>query len=173
MAAYQISRASGVRRVTACGAPGTVSPCSSVSLRMTFAGVSSPQSTSSACSASFIAGSKPAAARRPASRARARAANPPEPGVPSRASSPATTRLAYVSSTETQVAAPNTSQSSPVGSVPSTTYTISPATSLVTKAVDPAGDTRSATYNTFNEVLTSQNANGSAGTTTNAYGANS
>ncbi len=92
---------------------------------------------------------------------------------PTTGTSTATTRLAYVSSTETQVADPNTSQSSPVGSVPNTTYTISPATSLVTKAVDPAGDTRSATYNTFNEVLTSQNANGSAGTTTNTYGANS
>lgn len=82
----------------------------------------------------------------------------------------ATTRLSYVSSTETQVATPNTDQSQPVSSVPNTTYTIN-SQDLVTKAVDPAGNTRSTSYTPFNDVASSTN--GAGGTTTNTYGANS
>ena len=81
--AYQTSRASGVRTVTACGDPATGSPSASVSLRITLVGVSSAQSTSSARSAVVIASSNPAAARRWAKRSRARATNPVETGVPS------------------------------------------------------------------------------------------
>lgn len=82
----------------------------------------------------------------------------------------ATTRLSYVSSTETQVAAPNTNQSDPVASVPNTTYTIN-SQDLVTKAVGPAGDTQSATYTAFDDVATSTNPVN--GETVNTYGANS
>ncbi|HEV3379585.1 MAG TPA: RHS repeat-associated core domain-containing protein, partial [Trebonia sp.] len=83
----------------------------------------------------------------------------------------ATTRLSYVSPTETQVATPNTNQSEPVASVPNITYTIDPTTSLVTKVVNEAGDTESDTYTPFDDVATSTNAVG--GVTTNTYGANS
>jgi hypothetical protein len=81
-----------VRIITACGAPGTASPSGPVSLVMTFAGVSSPHRTSSACSAAFIAVSNPAACSRCASRASARAANPLDTGVPGRASISAAAR---------------------------------------------------------------------------------
>jgi RHS repeat-associated protein len=91
---------------------------------------------------------------------------------PTTGSGTATTRFDYVSSTQTQVADPNTNQSDPVSSVPNTTYTVTPSSSLVTKVVDQAGDTLSTTtYNSYNEVLTTENANGTTGTTTNAYGA--
>jgi RHS repeat-associated protein len=83
----------------------------------------------------------------------------------------ATTRLSYASATETQVATPNTNQSDPVSSVPNTTYTIN-SEDLVTKAVDPAGDTRSTSYTPFNDVATATNGL-SATPTTNTYGANS
>jgi RHS repeat-associated protein len=83
----------------------------------------------------------------------------------------ATTRLSYVSPTETQVATPNTDQSEPVASVPNITYTIDPATSLVTNVVNQAGNTESTTYTPFDDVATSTNAVG--GVTTNTYGANS
>jgi RHS repeat-associated protein len=86
------------------------------------------------------------------------------------AAATATTRLSYVSSTETQVAAPTTNQSDPVSSVPNTTYTIN-SQDLVTKAVDPAGDTRSASYTPFDGVATATNGL-TGGTTTNAYTAN-
>jgi RHS repeat-associated protein len=89
---------------------------------------------------------------------------------PTTGTSTATTRFDYVSATETQVADPNTNQSDPVPSVPNITYTINSSSSLVTKTVDQAGDTRSTTYNGFNQVLTSVNANGASGTTTNTYG---
>src|ERR1017187_3414246 len=59
---------------------------------MTLAGVSSPHSTSSACSAAVMAASKPAACSRCASRASARATNPLETGVPSSASISAAVR---------------------------------------------------------------------------------
>jgi RHS repeat-associated protein len=85
-------------------------------------------------------------------------------------SATATTRLSYVSSTETQVAAPNTNQSQAVSAVPDTTFTVN-AQDLVTKTVDPAGNTSSTAYNsTTNNVTSSVNALG--GTTTNTYGSN-
>jgi RHS repeat-associated protein len=83
----------------------------------------------------------------------------------------ATTRLSYVSSTETQVADPNTNQSDPVSSVPNVTYTIDASSALVTKVVDQAGDTQSATYTPFDDVATYTSA--ANGETTNTYGANS
>jgi RHS repeat-associated protein len=82
----------------------------------------------------------------------------------------ATTRLSYVSATETQVANPTTNQSEPVSSVPNTTYTIN-SQDLVTKAVDPAGNTRSTSYTPFNDVQASTNGL-SGGTTTNTYTSN-
>jgi RHS repeat-associated protein len=81
----------------------------------------------------------------------------------------ATTRLSYVSATETQVAAPSTNQSEPVSSVPNTTYTIN-SQDLVTKVVDAAGDTRAAKYTSFNDVETATD--GLTGTTTNTYTSN-
>lgn len=83
----------------------------------------------------------------------------------------ATTRLSYVSATETQVADPNTNQSDPVSSVPNTTYTLN-AQDLVTSTVEePSGDTRTTSYTPFNDVQTSTNGL-SGGTTTNTYDAN-
>jgi RHS repeat-associated protein len=82
----------------------------------------------------------------------------------------ATTRLSYVSATETQVAAPTTNQSLSVSSVPHTTYTVN-AQDLVTGAQDPAGDTRSATYTPFNDVASYTN--GAGGLTTSTYTSNS
>jgi RHS repeat-associated protein len=81
----------------------------------------------------------------------------------------ATTRLDYVSSTETQVADPNTTQSNPVPSVPNVTYTIN-SSALVTKAVDQGGNTRSDSYTSFDTVATSTN--GVGGQTANTFGAN-
>jgi RHS repeat-associated protein len=83
----------------------------------------------------------------------------------------ATTRLSYVSATETQVATPTTNQSDPVSSVPNTTYTIN-SQDLVTTAVDPSGATRSTSYtSSFNNVQTSGNGL-TGGTTTNTYTSN-
>ena len=86
-------------------------------------------------------------------------------------SATATTRFSYVSSTETQVAAPDTNQSLAVSAVPNTTYTIN-SQDLVTGTQDPAGNTTSTTYNSpTNNVYTSENQLG--GTTTNTWGSNS
>lgn len=82
----------------------------------------------------------------------------------------ATTRLSYVSSTETQVADPDTDQTQPVANVPHTTYTLD-SQKRVTKVTDPAGNNRSISYTPFNDVATYTNAVG--GKTTNTYGANS
>lgn len=86
----------------------------------------------------------------------------------------AATRLSYVSSTETQVASPDTDSSKTVAAVPHTDYTIDASTHDVTKAVDPDGNTRSATYNPANNgVATSTTGAGSSGSTsTNTYGKN-
>src|SRR5450755_2876267 len=89
---------------------------------------------------------------------------------PTTGSGTATTRLDYVSATETQVADPITSQTSPVPSVPNVTYTINSA-ALVTHTVDQAGDTRSDSYTPLDDVAASTN--GVGGQTTNTYGANS
>jgi RHS repeat-associated protein len=92
------------------------------------------------------------------------------------ASGNAVTRLSYVSSTETQVASPDTDGSQPVASVAHTDYTLDASTHDVTKAVDPDSNTRSATYNPANNgVLTATTgaSTGSASTTTGTYGANS
>ncbi|MEU1589907.1 RHS repeat-associated core domain-containing protein [Micromonospora sp. NPDC005710] len=82
----------------------------------------------------------------------------------------ATTRLAYTSSTVTDVADPRQDLSQPVTSVPHTTYTVN-SEKRITKAVDPAGNSRSKTYTSFSDVATSVSAEG--GTTTNTHGANS
>jgi hypothetical protein len=58
-----------------------------------------------------------------------------------------------------------------VSSVPNTTYTITSASALVTKVVDPGGNTRSATYTPLDDVATATN--GLTGKTANTYGANS
>jgi RHS repeat-associated protein len=90
---------------------------------------------------------------------------------PTTGSNTATTRFDYVSSTETLLADPNTNQSDPVTSVPNVTYTVTPSTSLVTKAVDQAGDTESTSYTSFDDVNTATN--GLDGQTKNTYGSNS
>jgi RHS repeat-associated protein len=78
------------------------------------------------------------------------------------------TRLSYVSSTETQVASPNTDGSQPVASVAHTDYTLDASTHDVTKAVDPDNNTRSATYNPDNNAAASTTSGaGSESTTTN------
>jgi YD repeat-containing protein len=82
----------------------------------------------------------------------------------------ATTRLSYVSSTQTQVADPNTDQTQPVANVPHTTYTLD-AQKRVTKLTDPAGHSQSVTYSSFNDVATFTDALGNK--TTNTFGANS
>ena len=63
----------------------------------------------------------------------------------------ATTRFDYVSSTETQVADPNTSQSQTVPNVPNITYTINSA-ALVTTTVDQGGNTQLASFNNGNNL---------------------
>jgi RHS repeat-associated protein len=78
----------------------------------------------------------------------------------------ATTRLSYVSSTETQVADPNTDQTQPVANVPHTTYTLD-SQLRVTKVTDPAGNNQSISYTPFNDVATYTDAVG--GQTTNTY----
>jgi len=82
----------------------------------------------------------------------------------------ATTRLSYVSSTETQVADPNTDQTQPVANVPNTTYTLD-SQQRATKVTDQAGDSRSYTYNSFDAVATFTDALGNK--STNTFGANS
>jgi YD repeat-containing protein len=82
----------------------------------------------------------------------------------------ATTRLSYVSSTETQVADPNTDQTQPVANVPNTTYTLD-SQQRVTKVTDQAGNSRSVSYNSFNDVATYTDALGNV--SANTYGANS
>ncbi|MFC4912943.1 RHS repeat domain-containing protein [Actinomadura gamaensis] len=84
-------------------------------------------------------------------------------------SSSMVTRLSYPSSTQTQVADPNTDQSKAVADVPHTTYTIN-VNARVTKAVDPAGKTRSKSYTPFSDVASYSNGNG--GLSTNTFGAN-
>ncbi|MET8197949.1 RHS repeat-associated core domain-containing protein [Micromonospora taraxaci] len=81
-----------------------------------------------------------------------------------------TTRLAYTSSTVTDVADPRQDLSQPVTSVPHTTYTLN-SDKRVTKATDPAGNSRSKTYTPFSDIATGVSAEG--GTTTNTHGANS
>jgi RHS repeat-associated protein len=82
----------------------------------------------------------------------------------------ATTRLSYVSATQTQVATPTTNQSLAVSSVPHTTYTIN-AQDQVTQAIDPVGDTRATTYTPLGDVATATNGL-TGGTTTDSYTAN-
>jgi RHS repeat-associated protein len=79
------------------------------------------------------------------------------------------TRLQYPSSTETDIAAPTTDQTQPITSVPHTTYTLN-SHDQVTKAVDPAGHTRSTSYTPLGDVASATNANG--GTSTLTWGAN-
>ncbi|CAM3154768.1 hypothetical protein GCM10009763_20210 [Dermacoccus profundi] len=81
----------------------------------------------------------------------------------------ATTRFSYVSDTQTQVASPNTSQTSAVSAVPHTTYTLN-ADDRVTRVTDAIGRTRSATYTPFFDV--SSATNGTGGTATATYGSN-
>lgn len=81
-----------------------------------------------------------------------------------------TTRLAYTSSTLTDVADPRQDLSQPVTSVPHTTYELD-SNKRVTEVTDPAGNSRSRTYTPFSDVASSVSAEG--GTTTNTYGANS
>jgi len=86
-----------------------------------------------------------------------------------------TTRLAYTSTSQTLVASPNTDAAAAVTSVPRTTYTINPTQKLVTKAIDPAGRERSATYTGNADVessTTGQAGAATSGTTTGTYGAN-
>jgi RHS repeat-associated protein len=65
------------------------------------------------------------------------------------------TRLSYASSTQTLLAEPNTDQTQPVSAVPHTTYNLNSNGDLrVASAVDPAGNTRSATYTPFADVAT-------------------
>ncbi|AGL18967.1 RHS repeat-associated core domain-containing protein [Actinoplanes sp. N902-109] len=80
-----------------------------------------------------------------------------------------TTRFSYVSSTETQVADANQDLGKAVSAVPHTTYTIN-SEKRVTKTVDPAGKTRSKSYTSFSDVLSSTDATNN--TSTNTYGAN-
>ncbi|WP_434740748.1 RHS repeat domain-containing protein [Micromonospora sp. SH-82] len=81
-----------------------------------------------------------------------------------------TTRLAYTSSTKTDVAGPREDLSLPVTSVPHTSYEVN-SNKRVTEVTDPAGNTRSKTYTPFSDVATSTTAEG--GQTSNTYGANS
>lgn len=85
-----------------------------------------------------------------------------------------TTRFAYVSTTETDVAGPNTSTSVAVSTGPHVTYTVNASTQLVTQATDQMGRVRAATFNANLDALTSTVGSGStASTTTGTYGANS
>ncbi|PZE27263.1 hypothetical protein DEI86_07150 [Curtobacterium sp. MCBD17_028] len=87
----------------------------------------------------------------------------------------AVTRLSYASSTQTQVAGPDTSTSQAVSAVKNTTYTIDASTHDVKNAVDPDGNTRSASYNAANNAVSqSQVGSGdSTSTTTGTYTSNS
>ncbi|MDG4802084.1 RHS repeat-associated core domain-containing protein [Micromonospora sp. WMMD980] len=81
----------------------------------------------------------------------------------------ATTRLSYPTSSQTMMADPRQDLAQPVASVPHTTYDLN-SDKRVTKATDPAGNERSKTYTTFQDVATDVSPEGS--TTTNTYGAN-
>ena len=82
------------------------------------------------------------------------------------------TRLSYTSDTQTLVAGPNTDQSKPVGSVPRSTFTLD-ASDHVTKASDPMGRSKDASYTAdFDIASTTSGSGASAGTTTNTFGAN-
>lgn len=81
----------------------------------------------------------------------------------------AITRFDYVSSTETQVADPNTNQSDSVPSVPNVTYTVTASTSLVTQTVDQGNNTRKASYNADADNLTSFTGPISGENTTSGY----
>ncbi|MEU4215144.1 RHS repeat-associated core domain-containing protein [Actinoplanes sp. NPDC026623] len=79
------------------------------------------------------------------------------------------TRLAYTSSTRTDVADSRQDLSQPVTAVPHTTYTLDDE-ERVTKAVDPAGNERNDEYTSFGDVASSQSPEG--GKVTNTFGAN-
>ncbi|KNX36160.1 RHS repeat-associated core domain-containing protein [Luteipulveratus halotolerans] len=81
----------------------------------------------------------------------------------------AKTRFSYVSSTQTQVAAPTTDQNQDFPSVPHTTYTIN-SSQRVTSVTDPLGRKRDTSYTPFFDVASQTN--GMGGTATGAYGAN-
>ena len=81
----------------------------------------------------------------------------------------AVTRFSYVSATQTQVASPNTAQSSAVSAVPHTTYTLN-SDDRVTNVTDAIGRSRSASYTPFFDIASASN--GSGGTATATYGAN-
>jgi RHS repeat-associated protein len=85
-------------------------------------------------------------------------------------STTATTRFDYISATQTLTADPNTSQSASVPSVPHVTYTVTSSSSLITVVTDQQGNSRSASYTSFNDVAAYTN--GVGGKTTNTYGAN-
>ena len=81
----------------------------------------------------------------------------------------ATTRFSYVSSAQTQVARPETSQSLSVASAPHLTYTLD-SNKLVTQAVDEQGRVRATTFNGNLDTTSSTIGSGSAAsTTTNTY----
>ena len=81
----------------------------------------------------------------------------------------AVTRFDYVSSTETQVADPDTNQSDPVGSVPNVTYTVTASTSLVTQTEDQGGNIFKASYNADADNQTSFTGPISGENTTSGY----
>ncbi len=93
MACRNVSRPSGVRVISTCGAPVAVSSAGSASsfssgaggtvLSSTFTGVSSAASTPSAASAASIAASNPAFPSCAATRAAALSTHPAETGMPS------------------------------------------------------------------------------------------
>jgi len=86
-----------------------------------------------------------------------------------------TTRVAYTSASQTLVAGPNTDAAAAITSVPRTTYTVNATQKLVTKAIDPAGRERSATYTGNADVessTTGQAGAATSGTSTGTYGAN-
>jgi YD repeat-containing protein len=85
-------------------------------------------------------------------------------------STTATTRLDYASATQTLTADPNTSQSDSVPSVPHVTYTVASSSSLITAVTDQQGNSRSASYTSFNDVAAYTNGVGMKAT--NTYGAN-
>lgn len=82
----------------------------------------------------------------------------------------ATTRFSYVSATQTQVASANTDQAQAVSAVPHATYTLN-SDKRVTGVTDPLGRRVSASYTPFFNV--SSASNGTGGTATGTYGANS
>ncbi|MBF4582926.1 hypothetical protein ITJ54_09625 [Curtobacterium sp. VKM Ac-2865] len=87
----------------------------------------------------------------------------------------AVTRLSYASDTSTQVADPRSDQNATVAAAKHTSYTLD-GNDLVTKAVDPEGRERSATYNSANNgVATSQvgsDGGANTGKSTNEFGEN-